>query len=275
MSWRTILVPMVGEPGDKLALDGATRIARDFGARVKAVLIMRNPKEALAAVGEGMSAPMIEQIYDAAEQSAAATEKVAREVFTAWKDETGIDADFSVELGSFDDVAPKMGRAADLICTRRPTDDDADEVEDIVVSSALASGRPVLMAAGVTDIGEGSVAAICWNGSTEAARAIAMAAPLLAKASEVKVLCGTSGGGGNDADELVANMKAGGANVSLHSFNLAAGVTGVDLCMEANKAGADYMVIGAYSHSRLREYVFGGVTEDILHAAGLPVVMAG
>ena len=117
---------------------------------------------------------------------------------------------------------------------------------------------------------------IAWNGSTETARTIAMAMPLLEQAEQVLVLSVEEGmvpgpSGAEVAQGLVRNRIPARSRARRRRQGRSVGAA---ILGEAAEAGADLLLKGAYTHSRLRQMIFGGATSHILGAAELPVIMA-
>jgi nucleotide-binding universal stress UspA family protein len=116
---------------------------------------------------------------------------------------------------------------------------------------------------------------IAWNGSTETARTIAFAMPLLERAKQVMVLA-VEGAGvpGPSAGEIAATLIANGVAVTDRTVPAGNRSTGETFLAEAASWQADLMIKGAYTQSRLRQMIFGGATNHILLSAELPVFMA-
>ncbi len=79
---------------------------------------------------------------------------------------------------------------------------------------------------------------------------------------------------GPDGEQLVNNLLRNGINATLTNIDLDGRTPGQAIVEEAIDNGADMLVKGAYTQSRLRQLVFGGATRHILHEANLPVIMA-
>jgi nucleotide-binding universal stress UspA family protein len=187
------------------------------------------------------------------------------EVAAAWRDEAvaGYEA-----LGS-------TGRAYDLIAVARPLPGAAVPSMNALEAALFESGRPVLIAPPTPPDKLGDVVVVAWNGSTETARTIALAMPFLAKAETVVVLSVEDGmvpgpTGGEIAHGLMRNGIAAKTQ-QIRAGDRAVGAAILDQCREL---GADLLLKGAYTHSRLRQMIFGGATSHILGAAELPVIMA-
>lgn len=136
------------------------------------------------------------------------------------------------------------------------------------------SGRPVLMAPPSPPKSFAQTVVIHWNASTEVSRAISMAMPILRKAKRVIVLSVEGsmvpGPTGQDA---VSHLRSHGVAVTEKSIGARGQRPGVVLLAEARAQGADLLIKGAYTQSRLRQMVFGGATQHVLAAAELPVFL--
>ena len=120
----------------------------------------------------------------------------------------------------------------------------------------------------------GDVVLLAWNASPQAARAVASAMPFLQSAARVVVM---SVGNGPEPAPSAAELAGALANgIAAEVRHIEQGSRRVRdiLLAEATTLAADLLVIGAYSHSRMRQVVFGGVTEHMLDHAELPVLMA-
>ncbi|MDH3917601.1 MAG: universal stress protein, partial [Rhodospirillales bacterium] len=121
----------------------------------------------------------------------------------------------------------------------------------------------------------GEVIVVAWNGSTESARAVALAMPFLAQARKVYVLA-VEGGSvpGPNAGELAEHLVRNGLPAEATGIRPEGRSIGEAILEETSSLGADLLVKGAYTHSRLRQMIFGGATSHILAEAGLPVLVA-
>jgi nucleotide-binding universal stress UspA family protein len=145
----------------------------------------------------------------------------------------------------------------------------------VLEASLFESGRPILIAPPKepTSLGENLV--IAWNCSTESARTVAFAMPLLEQAKRVTVL--TVEGGtvpGPSGGDLARQLRANGIDAVERTVPASSRSTGVAILAEAAAIGCDLLIKGAYTQSRLRQMIFGGATSHILGAAEVPVFMA-
>ena len=176
-----------------------------------------------------------------------------------------------------DDALACRGRAFDLIVISRPGS-GRDEPRMATVEAALFdSGRPVLIVPPLTSepAALGDTVVISWNGSTETARAVSFAMPFLIRARRVVVL--TVKGAtveGPSGEQIAATLRLHGIPATAISHEDERRSPGAAILAHARELGADLLVKGAYTQSRLRQMIFGGPTQHILEHAELPVLMA-
>jgi nucleotide-binding universal stress UspA family protein len=137
------------------------------------------------------------------------------------------------------------------------------------------SGKPILVAPPEPPARIEETVLIAWNGSTESARSIALGKPFLDRARRVIVLA-VEGGmvPGPGAREVVRSLVRGGIPAEAIEVKPEGRTTGETILAETAKAGVGLIVKGAYTHSRLRQMIFGGATQHLLQHSPLPVFMA-
>ncbi len=140
---------------------------------------------------------------------------------------------------------------------------------------ALRSGRPVILVPhDYTARALGERVVLAWDGKRAASRALGDALPLMSAGAEVTVLSVGSAPETGPGDDMVGLLKRHGMKAkALVRQAGSRGISGtlMDGCTEL---GADLMVMGAYEHSKFREDILGGVTQDILEGARLPILMS-
>jgi nucleotide-binding universal stress UspA family protein len=156
---------------------------------------------------------------------------------------------------------------------------DADGPEALVVEQALFdSGRPVLVVPYIqTAPFKADRVMLCWDGSRQAARAAADATPFLSRAKVVEVFIVESGKLKSDeipGADIAQHLARHNRNVSV--TRTTSGDTDVAnvILSHAADTGADMLVMGGYGHSRLREFILGGATREILSSMTLPTLMS-
>ena len=188
----------------------------------------------------------------------------------------GPSASWREEDGRQNAVVGMSGRVYDLILVEQP-EKLASIAEATLEDALFESGRPVLMVP--KGIGEvmGEVIAVAWNGSTETALTVALGMPFLKQAKQVVIVAvgpqhmpepGPTG------DELARTLERHGLAVSLRTAYGRQKPQGESFMREALAAGADMLLKGAYTQSRIRQMIFGGATRHIIMESPIPVLMA-
>jgi nucleotide-binding universal stress UspA family protein len=169
---------------------------------------------------------------------------------------------------------------ADLVVIARP--ESASELAGppgLAESLVLSSGRPIIMFPPLGTVSAVRRILVAWNATRESIRAVADALPLLAKAEAVEVLVvdhqrHPAGHGPEPGADIARHLARHGAKVEVRRLSSGGKDVGQLLLSQATAFGADLLVMGAYGHSHLREWMFGGVTRTVLYEAGLPVLMS-
>ena len=286
MSIRTMLVPLDGSEAAGSALKLAFIAARGLQAHVYVLHVSADPREAVPLLGEGMSGAMIEEMIEMAEASAKEKAATARAMFDTEVSKQGIpvvegpqvkagaSAAWIEDTGREEEVAVWRGRLSDLIVVGRPAG-GADASKTMTLKAALTeTGRPVLVAPPVVPETLGRKVAVSWNGSREAARAVANALPLIERSGSVVILTAdTDRTSVSMAPELAAYLAWHGISAEPRAFSPEGRGVGEALLKECAEANADLLVLGAYTRSRMRQLLMGGVTSHVLAAATVPLLM--
>jgi nucleotide-binding universal stress UspA family protein len=265
----------VAESGG-FAGDYAVSIASTLDAHLTGIAFVYDPVVPVAATG--YLPPEVIETQQRDSQDAA---KAAIDRFTAAASRAGIATEPTMLPASFAAAGDQFGllaRRFDLAIVGQ-AEPDKGAVEELIAESALfESGRPLIV---VPYIQKAPLkldrVMVCWDGSRPAARAIADAMPLLERAGQVEVViianeCGKQ-------DEIPgADM---GQHLARHGLKVdVKRIVGGDidvadaLLSHAADASVDFIVMGGYGHSRLREFVLGGVTHAILRSMTAPVLMS-
>jgi nucleotide-binding universal stress UspA family protein len=169
----------------------------------------------------------------------------------------------------------EYGRIFDAIVVGRPGPQPRQPRRSTFEAALFETGRPVLIAPPRPLETLGETIVIVWNGSTDTARTIAFAMPLLTRAKDVVVLNVPGSRLPGPTEEQVAkSLRRHGAPARVVLIGEAAKSAGAALLEAAAMLGADLLVKGGYTRSRLRQFIFGSVTSEILASANLPVFMA-
>lgn len=286
MSFKSILVPLSAPALIKTSLQAAFKVAASFHAHIETLHVRQDQRMIAASLmNDSMSGAMIDQIIKdnmksalanthktraAMEQACKAAgvraaDKPARgnKVTVAWRDEIGYE----------DHSVVSRGRVADLIVLSRPST-EVDIASSLSLEAALMdSGRPILLVPPKVPSKIGGNVAIAWNGSAEAARAVGQAMPFLLNARKVTILTAAESAR-EDANPagLQSLLAWHGIKAKIEKVRARDDV-GKALLAAAVRSGANLLVMGAYSHSRVRELVLGGVTRHVLSDAEIPVFL--
>ena len=172
-----------------------------------------------------------------------------------------------------DSALGSLARVHDITVLSRPGNRGARMTA--LEATLFDSGRPVLMAPPRPPATFGETVLIHWNASTETARAILFAMPILRKAKRVSFIA-VEGHivPGPSVKDAIGHLQANGVAATEKTASPARNRPGEAILAEAKAVGADLLVKGAYTQSRLRQMIFGGATSHILAAAELPVFFA-
>lgn len=284
---KSILVPVSAPDASRPALETAAHVARRFNAHIEALHVRPDPRGLVPYTGEGMDGSMIEEIMDATEREGSDRAGRTRKMFDDFctrldirvtavpSAEPTVTASWRDEVGREDEVVAVRGRLYDLIVVGRPVRDMPLPSPITLEAALLDTGRPILVAPPEAPQNCGRNIAIAWEGSPEGARVVADAIPFLSAASQVTILaCETALTVPLTPRELVARLGWHGIAAKVHDFSAAATDLGQAFLEQSAQVGADLLLKGAYSQSRLRQLILGGRTKHILAHAKLPVMLA-
>ncbi len=288
MTYKTILAPVSGAARDDLTLAAALTVGRDFDSHVDVLFARQPASAAVPMVGEGISGAVVEQLMTAAEQEWSRREETARHAFeravgtfdVPLHEEppgpTTVTAAWRDIVANEEDAVVVASHLSDLVVLGHARGDAEDAQQLLTLEAALFQGsRPVLVAPVQPGQRIGGVAAIAWNGSAEAARAVAGALPFLRKADAVHILTSpTRKTSVSVADGLADYLAWQGILAAAKPVEPIEASVGAALLTTATDLGADLLVMGGYTHSRLRQLILGGVTRHVLDQAEISVLMS-
>jgi nucleotide-binding universal stress UspA family protein len=273
---KDIVVNLTVHEGGGPAGDYAVSLAAALDAHLAGIAFLYDP--IVPASGTGyIPAEVIET--QQADNEKAAKDAIAR--FSAVSSRAGISAEPLTLSASFAGAGEQFARLArrfDLAVVGQ-AEPNVSAVEEIIAESTLfGSGRPMIV---VPYIQKAPLkldnVMVCWDGSRPAARAIADAMPLLEKARRVEIVIITNERGKQDEIEgadMGQHLARHGLKVDVH--RIAGGNIDVADALLSHSAdsGTDFIVMGGFGHSRLREFVLGGVTHSILRSMTVPTLMS-
>ena len=283
---KTILVPATGNQTDDAVFTSALTAARAFNAHLGFLHVRVDAAAMVAAMAtDGSGAVTVSGLVERIDEEATRREDAARQLFQRFceRERLAIEdtpagkqsptAQWFRQTGDEAYWVREYGRAADLLVIGRPADDQGVSI-DTVEAALVGTGRPVLIVPAAPLVSLPETMVIAWKAAPEAARAVSAAMPLLSKAKQILIVTVAEEEGLSDEEgaRLMTALGWHGLNAStrhLRPDRLGAADT---LLAAAAEEGA-LVVMGAYGHSRLREWVFGGFTEHVLRGAAVPVLM--
>jgi len=272
---KDVVVNLSGRGPRDFAADYATSIAAAFGARIAGVSFLYEPVIPDGTLG-GIPVDLIELQRE--ENSKIAKDAVSR--FEAEAKKAGISAETRILDATFGGAATlfaQIARRFDLAVVGQAQREGGASDALLVEGALFESGRPIVVVPYIQKRGMTLERVLaCWDGGRTAARAIGDAMPFLERAKAVDIVIVAEA---HKSDEI------SGANMSEHltRHGVAASLKRIakgDLAVEdvllsyAADSGADFIVMGGYGHSRLREFILGGVTRGILASMTVPVMMS-
>jgi nucleotide-binding universal stress UspA family protein len=278
---KTILLPFYDDDVSQRAFELSARIVRPLNGYIEGLFVLRRPPlidgdshvldethfSLFDEENRRMAARARARFDACAAQQGLAVEAVGASNGAAagWREIDGVEGH----------VAGSHGRLFDLIVMARDFGRPWLNWLTMVESALFESGRPVLLTPEALGATFGENIVIAWNSSTETARTIAFAMPLLAQARSVDIVS-VKGWGipGPSGEELAAYLGRAGIAAAARTVDPAGRTAGITILDECSRSGADLLLKGAYTQSRLRQLIFGGATRHILAQAKLPVLFA-
>lgn len=272
---KDIAVHLTGSPEDATRLAHAAGVARVFDAHVTGLQLHELPE--LLAITDPSGSEFLRQLIEQSNQRAQAVGAVIERQC----DELGLRHELrrlDAYPGRAGQVLAAAARQSDLFLGTRPYGDPgkAEWIEETVM---FESGRPCLfIPPGYPAGAEFRNILVAWKDTREAARAVADALPFLRKAGSVVVAIVEEGPasereGRAPAGDIGRYLSRHGVKAEVHVVN-GWNKVGDAILNEGVRTGAHLIVMGAYGHSRVREWILGGATREVLSHASIPVLVA-
>jgi len=278
MSIKTVIVALNEVGLNEKVMAAAAELGTRFEAHVIGLYIIP-AAEVYPVIGEGLST----QVYAGHRDYYVEHADEVEEAFETQMTLNGVKHEWRmVDVKSSliaDGVMPHSFHADLIIVPQKPERINLDDPDTLVENDftervIMESGRPVLViptAGTFSDIGQQVL--VGWNGTRESARTAFYAIPFMQDSKNVTVTWV------NSPEELPGTQLA--TCLARHGVTATATASvnkdipvGEELLSTASDLGADLLVIGAYGHSRLREFVLGGVTRTILDKMTIPVLIS-
>lgn len=266
---KVILVPINNRPECVIALKQAFELGKRLGASVKGCHIREHKNLTIDFSDEGSN---IEYKTDSGSKEffAKLAEQSGYKPMKKQKNKRG--AFWVTMKGSPEKLFSILGPVSDLIIVSRPAKKGKSLARQFMLSAILKSSRPVIVLPQDELKTAGKRICIAWNQSHQAAQAVAASLPLLALSEQVTII--TYG------EETKIGPKAKHLKSYLRSWNIEAkhlvctGENDINALMNGfNESKSDLMVMGGYSRGKLKQLLFGGVTDYMLNESNIPVFM--
>jgi len=276
MAYKAILVhvPLVNS---KVQVELAARLAKAFGAHLTGICSLTETAMLRSAVQNPFIRLEPEKVEGLIEQESAEA-SAAEKTFDAIAAEVGVSHSWLTGEGEDADLIVHACRLQDLAVVEQARD-PSDLLWGPAVQIAL-SGHPALIIPRTWQSPEfGRRAVVAWNGSEQSAAAVRKAMPLLQRAEHVSVLTGKSRAAFPATMriaqlDVIAYLRHHGVAAELKANDTPDEGAGEAILKLAAAEDADLIVMGAFGHSRFREWVLGGATRQVLEHMAVPVFMA-
>ncbi len=266
-AWARMTVPVSGAAEDAAVMDRAGQLAQVFDAELNVVFAPPDPAELTPWLGEGFMGTVqmstIDSVRAAAEESGDRAEaqfnalSYSNSRYTALKSPVWQDLALEARLSDLVVFGDEAARGRGLL---------SEAFTQVLMEERCG----VFIARTAVDV-EG-VAVVAWDGREPSSRAARRAVPLLKKAARVVIAGAPVGDRSADLEKLDAYYAAHGIAVVYE--RLPKGEVGAQLVEVCARHGANYLVAGAFGHSRIREFTFGGTTRQLLQHTSVNLYMA-
>ena len=275
MDVRAILTQVHPSPRGEARLRFATALAARFkaeliGAGVQAFSPYIASTGAFGYVDAGTVQAIRDEIDTEIEE--------ARQRFHAAIEATGVKGEWCSAVDDPVEVMSRLSRSADVIVASRRDPADGPAATAYPGDLLVSSGRPVLVIPPDAADLKLETVLVAWKDGREARRSVADALPFLKAAGRVVVTEICHADDVSDAtirtEAVVRHLARHGVRAEPQTAKVGHGRVSAQLVDLAHGLGADLIVAGAYAHPRIREWVFGGVTQDLLSGSPIACLMS-
>lgn len=275
MSFKTIAVVLNDPETAASVIASALALAQSHGAHLIGLHAEIIDPPTVVSPFDLPDATVIAALYE----SAAQRRKTVEDIFTKTMTGEGIPFEWRAVRGTSglsSQGVVEACRVADLVIAAQPQAGRVSEIDDIL----FESGRPVLFIPYITKSFKNfERVLVAWDGSRESTRAVFDSLPLFRAAREVEIFSvdpadtPTQSGALTGAD-LAETLARHGLKVDVNTQDSNKIATPMVLENRCSDFSADLLVMGAYSHARIRERLFGGTTQILLESMTVPVLMS-
>jgi len=271
---KTILLPIEPYTGIEAAFAVAGLLADRFSGKVDCIALKPSIVDFIAP--DPVVVVLPQTGYSDGDALKAARERFDALSRVSFGGEGGRAFNWTGDAAIDDAGLASMSRLYDITVVGRPGVGRNEPRMTTLEAVLFESGRPVMMAPVTPPKSLGKNILVHWNASTETARIIFDALPLLKLAEKVTLLSVEGNKvAGPKPEEMVKYLMAHGVSATVSQTRpVAKGGAGEAILAEGRRIGADLILKGAYTQSRLRQMIFGGATQYILQSADIPVLLS-
>lgn len=277
MPARKILLPIYERPDFDAIADAAFSLARRFDALVEGVYAYTAPADQVHLYYEDAGLAYDSVFLKEAERISEDRLNAAKQTFAKLaKSHGGVETSFVSSDGGVTNGVAARGRIADVAVVGMAAEADPYPWEEVRDAALFHTGGPALVMPD-QPISEsfGQTIVVGWKNGREAARALQAAKPFMQMAEKIVIVsAGEDAVTRDELKDVEAYVSLSHANVTSKRVGGGQPDAAVLLLNEAGKEENVLLVMGAYSHWRWTESVFGGVTDHVLKNTQVPVLMA-
>lgn len=283
MDPKVLLMPVYSRGDEIERLRGALSLARFFDAHLDVLHAQSKPSDVFNEDLFILSAEVRERVVSIMDGGARSQQKELKAHFLELCEQSDVavseqpagdqpTACWREIEGARSELVALQGRVSDLIVIPHANSGGSSLTFEEAV---LHTGRPVLLVPRGMFEFKLSHALVGWNGGLEVSRAVQQSLPFLKKSASVTVAASRDKANERPSTQALADFLAyHGVAADVRVLDGASDSAGEQLLRMASDLGCDFLVTGAYSHTRLRQSILGGVTRHLLKHAEIPVLMA-
>lgn len=285
--YPTVFVPCLSEKQAERAVGAAAPAAEALGSLVVGCHGTPPPHVAVPAVYPLESGAHVQEIIDAVAKANESETASIRESFVkacrtknlAFAETANLEANVSSTwrgpTGLIPDVYVNEAMTCDLTLVAQGADTAPADETSIYTSILMGSGKPLLVIPAQQSFTIPEEVVIGWNGSLEISRAVQAALPLLKEARKVTLVSvGSDDVTAPEIPAMIESLTRHGVRATHDQVGQSGRTVSDTLQDYALQGSASLLILGGYSHSRLREMVLGGVTRSVLQEAKLPIFLS-
>lgn len=281
---QSILMPLASTGNEQERILGALSVTRFFAAHLEVLHAQAGPQQFIPddAIVRRMPHSLLHELEALAEKYSTREADDLQKLFVSLCKQQGVTfsdrslADSTTAFwrevtGLRSELIGERGKVNDLVIIPQSKTGKASATLEAAV---MRSGKPVLLMPRTQTHFSAERVIIAWNGSTEGARAVTHALPLLQQAREVVIATSLSSAYRKPAaDELQVYLQRHGIEAVTRGFNSRHKSAGEALLALASDLKSELLVMGAYTHQRVHEQIFGGMTRYMVGHAKIPIFM--